>query len=302
MNHNILIGCVLGIGLLLLGIHLTTNTLDLSRDNIGWNGSSEFFSHLNRVSTDMVTDISDLAGRKNTTFLIIAPGGNYTAEEILGIREYILAGNTLFLVDESEYGPYLLKDLGSNITLKSEYLASLDRAYNDSLIIVTSPVIEHPLTWQTPTLILDKAKYLTGGETIYQSSIMSWIDTNTDSRISIDESFGKYTVIAREPFGKGEIIVLSDSSIMINSMGGLGDNWGNEQFINNVIRYKPHLLVDQVHSQTADSDGIGPVIRVARSVPALNTGLVTIILLIIAFLVWRRPPRGSIHQSEPVEM
>ena len=49
MKRNLIIGLITGIVLLILGIFLTTNTLELSQDNVGWNGSSEFFSRLDTL-------------------------------------------------------------------------------------------------------------------------------------------------------------------------------------------------------------------------------------------------------------
>ncbi len=287
---------------LLLGIFLTTNTNDLSQDNPGWNGSSAFFSRLDRHTTEMVSDITILETRNNVTFLIIAPIESFHDEEIRIIRTFLQKGNTVFLADETDTGNTLLSDLGCSIRIGTSYLAGIDRAYNNSSILITSPVSDHPLTRNVGSLVLDKAKPLTGGLPLIQTSIMSWIDINQDFRISSNESFGRYTVLAHEQIGDGEIVVLSDSSVFINSMSGLESEYGNEQFLSNCIHYRPHLLIEQIHSKTAVQNGSGWLLRYIQSDSVLKTIIVFLSLLAISFVRKKRPPGISDISPEPVSM
>ena len=301
MKNKLIVGSLLCVCLLIAGIHLTTNDIEFSRDNAGWNGTSAFFSHLDRYSTEMIADISLLAGRENTTLLIIAPSGSYDSAEVRIIREYLQAGNTLILADESGTGEELLKGLESRITIGSHPLASIDRAFNDSLIIVASPVAMHPLTMQVQSLVLDKATFLTGGEPLIQSGVMSWIDQNGDSRISSDESFGRQSVLSREQFGEGEIIVLSDASIFINAMDISDSEWNNQQFLSNIVRYRP-LLVEQNHSRTAETGIIAKMATIIRSDPFFKAGPVTLVLFLIAILIRKRPPQAVASFIKPMKM
>ena len=302
MTRNFIIGLMICTALLILGVFLTTNTLELSQDNVGWNGSSEFFSRLDRHNTEMITDISALETKENATLLIIAPNGTYSDDEMGAIRALLQKENTIFLVDESDTGNSLLSGLGSSIRIGAAYLAGIDRAYNNSSILITSPVTDHPLTNEVGSLVLDKAKPLTGGTPLIQTGIMSWIDTNNDFRISSDESFGRYTVLAHEQKGEGEIIVLSDSGVFINSMSGLESEYGNGQFLSNCIQYRPTLLIEQIHSRTADQSGAGWLLRYIRSDSFLKTMIVLVLLLACAFLFRKRPPGIADIGPEPVKM
>ena len=302
MRYNYLAGLMVCATLLILGIFLTTNSYDLSRDNPGWNGSSEFFHKPDRYTTEMIQDIGLLKGKTDSAFLIIAPTGTYSDEEINDIRSFLHGGNTIILADETDAGNSLLSGLASSIRIGPFYLAGLDRAYNNSSIIVTNPVTDHPLTAGVESLVLDKAKPLTGGQAIIQTGIMSWIDLNSDYRMSSGESFGRYTVLAREQAGDGELIVLSDSGVFINSMSGLEPEWGNRQFITNIITYRPKLLIEQVHSRTADQNRFGWLAGMVRSDPIIKGLVVLIALLACAFFLRKRPPDLSFIDPGPVKI
>ncbi|MCA1917023.1 DUF4350 domain-containing protein [Methanospirillum hungatei] len=302
MKGNFIIGLMICITLLILGIFLITNTQEFSQDNIGWNGSSEFFSRLDRHTTEMITHIPALEMKENATLLIIAPNGTWSDEEMRIIRTFLQNGNTVFLADETDAGNSLLSGLGSSIRIGSSYLSGIDRAYNNSAILITSPVQEHSLTSGVGSLVLDKAKPLTGGTPLIQTSIMSWIDTNNDFRISSDESFGRYTVLAHEQIGKGEIIVLSDSGVFINSMSGVESEYGNGQFLSRCIQYRPILLIEQIHSRTADQSGSGWLLRYIRLDSFIKTMIVLVSLLACVFLFRKRPPGFADIGSEPVMM
>jgi hypothetical protein len=302
MKRNFIIGLMICTVLLILGIFLTTNTLEFSQDNIGWNGSSGFFSRLDRHTTEMITDISALETKENTTLLIIAPNESWSGEETRIIHAFLKRGNTVFLADETDTGNSLLSGLGSSIRIGPSYLAGIDRAYNNSSILITSPVQEHPLTRGIGSLVLDKAKPLTGGTPLIQTGIMSWIDTNNDFRISSDESFGRYTVLSQEQMGNGEIIVLSDSGVFINSMSGIESEYGNGQFLLRCIQYRPNLLIEQIHSRTADQSGSGWLLRYIRLDSFIKTMIVLVSLLACVFLFRKRPPGFADIGSEPVMM
>lgn len=301
MKSILFVICIAGISLLIAGIHLSTNNLELSRDNIGWNGSSEFFLKLDRHTTEMISDLSLLRGRQGTMLLLIAPDSSYDDSEIQYIRDYIRSGNSLILVDESDTGNQLLKALESRISVGPFPLASIDRAYNNPTVIVVSPEGFHPLTSGVTSVVLDKARPLTGGTPLLMSGIMSWTDTNGDLRISSGESFGRYPALSREDMGNGEIIVLSDTSICINTLQMTGNEWGNQQLITNILHYRP-LLVEQARSRTAKTTWFGLIFRMVQSDPHGKAGLVLIVLLMIAVLVRRRSLKDDKSSSEPIKM
>lgn len=286
MRINIAIaGVITLITLLIIGIHLSTGNEEFSRYNPGWNGTSGFFSLLEPHHSMDILRLSDLDGRGNATLLIIAPSAPYPVLDLGGIRKFVESGNTLFIADESGVSNSILQGIGSSITIQPGVLGSIDRAYNDPYVIVTIPDSDHPLVRNLTSLVLNHGSALTGGQPLIQSGMMSWIDSNKDRRVSEDESFGRRVVMARESIGAGEVIVLSDSGIFINSMLDIGDLWGNREFISRLVSYRPTLCVDQMISMTMVPAGPGSLVYLLRNTHDLKLLFVMIILLIIGFLV-----------------
>ena len=270
---------------ILLGFHLITTSQEYSRDNPDWNGTSEFFSLPDRHTTTDLTEISALSGKMNTTLLIIAPARPYSDTDTAEIRRFIEAGNTMILASDDEIGDQLLQKLGSSVTIHPGVLASIDRAYNDSYVVITTPDTEHPITRNVSTLVLDRGAIVTGGSSLFQSSIVSWVDTDGNHRISGDESLGRRSVVAACPLGSGEVIVISDPSIFINAMLNVGDQWGNLVFIHNCISLHSSLFIEQIESRTRVLVVFSEVLYYIRSKDTLKVVIVAIVFFIISLLL-----------------
>lgn len=289
MKNNLTVAAIItAVTLLVVGIHLASDTEEFSRYNHGWNGTSDFFSELNPHQSADIMQISDLAGAENATLLLIAPSGMYPNTDIEEFRAFTEAGNTLVIADETGTANPVLQGIGSEITIQPGMIGSIDRTYNDSYVIVTSPTSDHPLVANLSSLVLNQGVWLTGGESLVQTSMMSWIDADLDRRISGDESFGKRVVLARERIGDGEVIVISDSAIFINSMLKVGDEWGNRDFISRLIRYRPVLYLEQDLSRTKVPEGPGKTLHLLRSSTDLQLLLVMVVLFTPVLLVYRR--------------
>jgi len=272
----------------LLISHLSTNNLEFSRYNVGWNGTSEFFDLQNRHTTEDITNISSLSGKQNSTLLIIAPKKPYSAHELSEYRSFIQRGNIIILVDDFGTGNDLLRGIGSSIRFLPGIVASVDRAYNDSFAIVSYPVFDHPLTKNVSSLVLDKGAALEGGEPLIKTTLMSWIDTDNNGRITKKELLGKYTILTHEHIGKGELIVLSDPSVFINGMNGIDDKWDNRKFIKNILALSDHQLIDQANSRTSDTDGYSTIMENLKSSSLSTLVFIGFLLFILIIMVVKR--------------
>lgn len=283
----------------LLIIHLGTTDNEFARNNINWNGTSSFFSDLQKHTAHEIYSTDGLSSWNNTTLLLIAPRGEYTSAQITALRDYIYRGNTLFLADDFGSGDSILKGVGSSITISPDHLLSLDQAYRDPALIVISPIREHPLTKGVENVVLDHSGVLEGGEILMQSSLMSWVDKNLDRRVSSGEPFGRYTTLTWERAGNGEIVVLSDPSFFINSMRDLDKKWDNEIFLKNILNYHDVTLVEQMLSRTADVSFTGRVIIMVRTDQDAQIIIIIIIMLLIGITMRRRMIHSPGELFEP---
>lgn len=268
----------------------STNNLEFSKSNPGWNGTSQFFSNTDRHTTVEIYDLSQFSQTENITLLIIAPDKEFSPNQIEIYRDFLLRGNTIILADDFGTGNSLLKGIGSHISLLRGILTSVDRAYNDGYTVVTYPVSEHPLLSGVESLVLEKSSTLLGGEPLLSSSLFSWVDRDEDRAITKKELLGKYTVMSGEKIGKGEIIVLSDPSIFINSMMSLENKYDNPRFLKNIIQLHPVLYIDQVHSRTSNAHSTNMIIKSIKSRNELKILIIGLILIFIGLFFMRRKP------------
>jgi hypothetical protein len=269
-----------------LFVHLSTNTMEFSQDNIGWNGTSVFFSDLDSHKTLEVTDPEELTGYPpNATLLIIAPYRNPTAGEIAAYDAFLQAGNTIFLADDFGTGNEILDGIGSSISILPGNLSSIDRKYADS-----SSVVAYRTPGESPrplpaSLDLNNPAALNGGSPLIMTSVMSWIDTNGDGKINGGEAMGMFPVMARDERGQGQLIVLSDSSIFINSM--YSDNENDRELIQNITSRGGPVLIDQMNSHTADKNRFSEILHVIRTTTTIEI-LVLCLMIFALACAWKK--------------
>jgi hypothetical protein len=281
-------GVVLLAAALLLAAHLSGNSLEFSRYNTGWNGTSQFFSSLDRHRSTEISDPSALASyRNNALLLIIAPGRPPAGQEIGAYRDFLLQGNTIVLADDFGTGKEILRGLGSRISVLPGNLSSVDRAYADSYSVVAYRVANISPVESVSTLVLNRPAPLEGGKPLMATSLISWIDANGDRRINSNEMLGKFSVMAEDEFGRGRLVVLSDPSIFINSMQDLEKNWDNRQLIRTLADHDGPFLVDQMNSRTTDTDGLSGILHVIRTTFIIQVLFVGILMLVAA-IAWRK--------------
>jgi hypothetical protein len=281
-------GIVLFGATLVLTAHLAGNSLEFSRYNTGWNGTSQFFSGLDRQS---VTDISDPAQltpyRTNALLLIIAPRHPATGQETAAYRAFLDRGNTIMLSDDFGSGNSILRQIGSGIFIGPGNLSSIDREYTDPYSVVVYRAANTSLVRSVSRLVLNRPAPLEGGDVLFVTSILSWIDTNGDRRINSDEVMGKFAVMAKETVGTGELVVLSDPSIFINAMADPDEKWDNRRLIESLTGREGPVLIDQMNSRTRDAEGTSEIIHVIRTTSNIELLFVGTLMLITA-VAWRR--------------
>jgi hypothetical protein len=272
------------LAVLVTTFHFSTTTLDYSRYNIQWNGTSAFFDELGQADAVEITDLSQIQGRRGSLLVIIAPAGKFTPTEVTMLRDYLGTGNTILLADDFGEGRDLLQELGSGIELERKTVSSLDREYTDPSAIIGHRCDEHPLFQGVSILYFNHPTIIHGGTPLLNTSPMSWLDADGDGRVSGQEPLEPYTLCAVETWGAGELVVISDSSIFINSMGKLQNGTDNRRFLENVINAYPTVLIDQTHSRTAEeSIIIGSLHQIASSPLRMILAAGVVLVVILAF-------------------
>lgn len=292
-------GIVLVVSILLLTLHFSTDILEFSQYNTGWNGTSLFFSDLDRHHVTLIDDASSLSSSGSpSVLLIISPKRSPLASEISAYRAFLSRGNTIVVVDDFGTGNEILKGIGSSISILPGNLSSVDREYADPYSVVAYGVANSPpFVSAGTTVLLDRPAALSGGKPILTTSVLSWIDANGDKKVNPGETMGNYVVMAVENPGTGNIVVLSDPSIFTNAMYVSSENRNNRELIQNLVRSNTTVLLDQMNSRTSDAEGVTALIQQTRS----NLGFkILILLILVLFLmsVWRSRILQVLNGSE----
>jgi hypothetical protein len=287
-REYLIAGLVLLLAGLVLVVHLSSNDAEFSRYNEGWNGTSAFFSSLDRHRVVMVDEPGRLGQyRSGATLLIIAPRRNPSSGELDAYRSFLDAGNTLVLADDFGTGNRILAGLESRISLSTAPVASIDREYADPYSIVAYRAANESPVQGTASLLLNEPASLDGGTPLLQTSAFSWSDTDRDRHLGSDEVLGIYTIMAKEKNGGGTLVVIADPSIFINAMADAGETGENHRFLQHLADTGNPVLVDQMNSRTRDAGGVGEILHVLRTTVMAEV-LAFGILMLLAAGVWKR--------------
>ena len=268
------------------GVHLFTTYDDYSRHNIQWNGTSLFFSHLEDRGAHEVWRPADLGGYNDAVLIVIAPQGSLDAEQIAAYRAFLARNNTVVLCDDFGSGNEFLAAVGSGITILPGNLTSVDRDYADGAAVRGYRAGNHTLVENVSTVLFNRPAALKGGTPLLQTSLLSWVDRNSNGRIDGDEVVSRYPVCAVERVGGGEVIVIGDPGIFLNAMSGFsGDNL---QFIEALISLRPVLLVDQGWSRTASAGAPTAAVRLAKEYPLLQIAVAGLFIGAAAYFFRKR--------------
>ncbi|PKL70587.1 MAG: hypothetical protein CVV30_04345 [Methanomicrobiales archaeon HGW-Methanomicrobiales-1] len=272
----------------ILIIHISANNMEFSRYNVGWNGTSSFFSDLDRHRCVEISDPDKLAGYpRNTTLLIIAPYRHPAAGELTAYRAFLQGGNTIFLADDFGTGNEILDGIGSSIKILPGNLSSLDRSNADPYSVIAYHSAEKSPVTLPEDIALNRAAPLDGGSPLMLTSVMSWSDGNGDRRLNTGENMGTFPVMTLDSIGSGQLIVLSDPSIFINSMYSPAENENNRFLIRNIVAGDNSVLIDQMNSRTGNADGVGEIFHVIRNTVNIEIFILCLLMLGMAW-AWKK--------------
>jgi hypothetical protein len=281
-------GTVLLAALLVLSAHLAGNNLEFSQYNTGWNGTSQFFFNLDRYHATMIDSPPQLAAyRANALLLIIAPQRTPTGQETAAYRAFLEQGNTIVLADDFGSGNRILRGISSRVLILPGNLSSIDREYADPYSVAAYRVANESPVRSVSTLLLNRPAPLEGGTPQVMTSVMSWVDANGDRRINSDEAMGKFSVIAKDTIGSGELIVISDPSIFINAMQDPVGTYDNKNLIRDLTTREGPLLIDQMNSRTRDAEGMSEIFHVMRTILPVQVMFFGVLMLAVA-ISWKK--------------
>jgi hypothetical protein len=278
----IVIGIVIIVSL--IAIQFSSSVQDFMAGNTMWNGVRDFTVRFKARNLDSLDGLSDITG-KNA--LISIPYLEYTAEELEQIKQFIAKGNTLILMDDLGYGNSLLEYLGARASFDHNLLLDPLFCYKNAFlprVVDFAPAIKE---YGIEALAFNHATILSSVEpaqVIARSSGTSFLDLNRNGVQDRDEPAGPFAVAAELKVGQGMVALVSDPSMIINTMVDRNDNYQFIQYLLERGGQPDSILLDRSHLSKSPLDTSKINLEAARSVLANSyvlIGLVAVVFILV---------------------
>lgn len=244
-----------------------TSTVALGAYNPTWNGVSEVRGAAGDTGTEVVVgtataDYDDVTANA-TTAVVFSPERAYTAAEVDRLRQFVADGGTLLVAED--YGARtnpLLRGLGVPVRVNGSVVRD-ERNYGPSPAFPhATDTATHPYTAGVDRLTLNRGTTLDPAAPTNRSAVaalsdadnvtllantsgFAYHDTDDDGKLDGDESLRRRPVAATASVGAGEVVVVADASVFLNTML---ERSGNRRFLTNVVGARETVLLDYSHS------------------------------------------------------
>ena len=218
---------------------------DFRTDNPSWNGAKSVSSS---YPVSPLESLSNLPLSPKGSTLILIPYLQSSSTELEALNSFITQGGTLILADDYGYGNQVLEYMGLKARFSGQPLLDPLANYKNKWFPRISHLKSSSFTNNIENLVFNHATCLTDVEAtdiLALSSSFSFLDLNGNQVWEENEPTGPLPVISQHNLGSGQIILISDPSIFINSMETLASN---HNFMQNIAALTPsNLLIDQSH-------------------------------------------------------
>ncbi|MDD5190268.1 MAG: hypothetical protein PHE50_04415 [Dehalococcoidales bacterium] len=260
--------------------------------NTTWNGISKTMKVLNG---NIIYSLDEIPPKSEDSILLTIPSLAFAQHEQEQLKQFVLQGGTLLIADDYGSGNDILSYLGLPARFNgNEFLdplfcmrnPSLPKIVNFSRILVAQGITVSVFNHAT---VIDN---VADEFVLAWSSPTSYLDVNGNNKQDINEPSGMYPVAARMPFGNGTIIMVSDPSILINSMINRYDNL---EFVKTLIGQNggadKTVLFDASHLAETPLDvskrGLGEI-RKFVSKPYPTLALLGVVFISITLILRKR--------------
>jgi hypothetical protein len=266
---------------------------DFRVENTFWNGTSKLNSPQTLIPLEALDSLPVVP---EGTTLVLIPYIQLTQSELEDVGRFVDGGGTLVLADDYGHGNQVLSYLGIEARFSGQALLDPLFSYKNERLPRIFNLSPDAVTADIDSLVLNHATCLTdvgSGDVLAMSSSFSYLDLNDNQEWDDGEPAGSMPVISSHVLANGRVILISDPSILINSMGTLDDNYG---IITNITGISSSCVYfDQSHLPYSDLHHTKDLLADIRSVlttPAGTLSLVAVLLIIILRPLWPRKGDG----------
>ncbi|WP_252698786.1 DUF4350 domain-containing protein [Natronosalvus vescus] len=282
-----------------VGFYAATSTAAFAPYNPSWDGTSDFRTQLEAdptVETELTTRTTDYnrVEPNETVSFVIAPDEPYAETDVQRISQFVDRGGTLVVLENfGTSGDQLLFGLGTEAQVDGQLLRDERNHQNGPTMPIATDVTTHPLTDGVDQLSLNYASAVNPGNAtvLVATSEYAYLGNETTDLEDV-ETLESYPVATVESVGDGQVVVVSDPSLVINAMIGQPDN---DAFVRGLYTGNDHALID-----VSKSDDVPPLIGALLTV----RGSVSLQLLLgglgvaAVATIWRKPGRSVMKRTQ----
>lgn len=275
----------------LLSIWFYPSVQDFMASNVMWQGIKNFSGEFDVENIDSLDDLPALPEK---AVLVAIPYLEYTSEELSKMKQFVDNGGSLLLMDDYGYGNSVLAYLGVRARFTNKPLLDPLFGYkNQSLPRITdfAPEVKEN---DIDVIMLNHATTLTD---VVESGVIAWsssasfLDINDNGVRDGGEPKGPLVVAAEFRLGRGTLALISDPSIIINTMVGRDDNYRFIQYLAQHNGEQKEILVDSSHLSKTPLDVSKSRLLAARkalSNPYALVGITAMIFVVLSRYTLRK--------------
>ena len=237
-----------------IGIWFYPSVQDFMASNNMWNGIRDFSREFGAEQIDSLNDVPDLPEQ---VVIVAIPYLRYTDRELARLERFVDDGGMLLLTDDFGYGNDVLAYLGVGARFSGKPLLDPLFCYKNQWMPRITDFAPGIKESGTDSVTLNHATTLANvaaPEAIAWSSSASFLDLNEDGEHGPDEPEGPFAIAAEFRLGRGAVVVISDPSVMINTMVGRDNNYAFVRYLTRHGNGQKTVLIDRSHLAKAPLD------------------------------------------------
>ncbi len=264
-------------------------TRDFDPENPFWNGSK---NSVKLIEAKPIDNLNELPESSEKAVLIEIPYEPLSEQELVKLSDFLTDEGVLILMDDYGYGNMLLEHLDLSVRFANTPLLDPLFCYKNKWLPKITNVSQ---TLGVECIVLNHATALVNVskevEVVAWSSSFSFLDTDGDSYWSEGEPIGPLPVSALTRVGGGLLILVSDPSILINSMIDMADN---RMFLSALIDLGGRgreVLLDTSHVPETTLEEAKAVLKSVRdflALPCITPPVVAVIIVIATRSLWSK--------------
>ena len=277
-------------------------TTDFSIYNAGWNGTSglavrtyetgKFVPTLELKGTGTSVEPAIIALDRvpldpaSSSMVIIGPTKDFSDADGDYVYQFLSRGGKVLLADDFGTGNSLLAGLGTSSRFMGELVVDLAFQKKPEFAVAYEFDDSSELTNNVSLALLNYPSAVSpdaDASVIASTGDGSWVDSDGDMLKDEDEPSGPFPILTVERVGKGTLVLLSDPSILINSMY---DHLDNPALVDNLMAFvsedRTDVLIDESHRDYFD-----PLSFSSRALAGIgdDAKLALIVFIIVAFFL-----------------